>query len=607
MPRRSPPQLTSQQQILDGGVVVPAPYEVWADGVYQCKANAAPAIADIDMDLPPVLLQGRSRLTHRPLWIAGLGHTVDTEEPLIQLAFTDLVGTVQKQWLSRGLITEEKLLVSLGANNVPVDSLNAKGVLAYLRALESSNGVVLPILKVGHRSGPYLLDGKLGWLIGRQWIGADPGLQADPRSNQKYAAAFMPSGDAAAWYEKWRELRECSWVVRFLIGATFAPPMLRLLKCRTFIVHHWGDSSGGKTAASVFALSAWGNPELLYSSLNRTAISLTEIFKHLTDLPVLYDEKQVATVSSEEIIYSICTGSGRERGAKDGGLRQDRQQWLTIARTTGEVPLITDGDVGGQFNRVLQVHSVAFQNKRDAERIYPFTTDNYGHAGPAFLRQLAEVLHSDGGWEIVKRLNAEMREALVNRIGIDGNHAQYAAIIATAQTLAESWLLGIDITVARERALDDATLALKETAPKKQLSYSERALSKLRDHWVSNLYNYIDDTTEEGKERAMRVGRLVGIETTFGMILIPHEANDLLIRAGYAPERVWRDFHRQGWLVPGADGGPLTHSTLRNGKSLDHPVYLIKPDVFYNDSVRMTRQLQMLQGGLSNVVGLEQS
>lgn len=587
-----------------GGVVVPSPYELWADGVWRrgpwatSDDNAPP---DLNVPLPSHLYSGRTRIAHRPIWISGIGETIDTHEPLIQLTYVEVIGRVTSVWLSRGQVTDHHKLLALGNSGVPVDSVSAKEVLVWLREVESANGTRFTPLYVGHRSGPYIVDGKQGWLLGKDWIGTGKPLQADPRLNQRYTQAFTKHGSFESWLEKYREVRQQNWVCRFLMGATFAPPLLRHLRCRTFLVHHWGQSGAGKTAISVFALSAWGNPELLYSSLNRTAISITEVFRHLTDLPVLYDEKQVATVESDELIYSICTGTGRERGAKDGGLRQDKPTWLTIARTTGEVPLITDGDVGGQFNRVLQIHSPSFTDRKEAEKLYPFSSEHHGHAGAAFLMQYAKLLDMPGGLDLLVTQFKEMRTALAERVGADTNHAGYAAIIALAQTLADTWLLDIPVADAKAQALADAYEALRETAPKKQQTYAERALSKLRDHWVSQRMSYMDATSARGKEQSARVWRVTGIEAVFGMLYIPHEANALLMEAGYAPERVWRDFHALGWLItdPETPDAALAHSTLLDGKSLDHGVYIIKADVFYRNDRSPAPQLQLIPGGVS--------
>lgn len=579
-----------------GGITIPEPYELWADGVFSCSAGAV-LMGDIPPSehhpLPPLLRKGRRRIAHRPVWISGLGETVDTKEPLVQLSYYDISTRLQTVWLSRGQITDHGKLLALGQAGLPFDSVNAKEALVWLREVESLNGPTMPLLQVGHRSGPYVVDGKMGWLIGRQWIGTGTPLQSDPRNNQRYVTAYAPHGSYESWLERWREVREQGWVCRFLVSSSFAAPLLRLLKCRSFIVHHWGQSGAGKTAISVFALSAWGNPELLYSSLNRTEISVTEIFRHVTDLPVLYDEKQVSTVRSDALIYSVCTGTGRERGTKEGGLRQDKPTWLTIARTTGEVPLIADGDVGGQFNRVLQIHSPSFTDHKQAEALYPFSNEHHGHAGPFFLKQVATLLDQPNGLSFLRQQFKEMKEALVNRIGADTNHAGYAALIALAQTLAETWLLNMDPVAARERALDDAMEVLRETAPKTQLSYAERALGKLRDHWVSNRMLYVDSTTAEGREQADRVFKMVGIEADFGMVYIPHEAHAILASGGYSPERVWRDFHALGWLMtdPGTQS-PLTQITLRRGKSPDHPVYVIRAEIFFRRN--FTRPLLQL-------------
>jgi len=187
--------------------------------------------------LPLSGYEGRQRLSYRPVWISGLGETVDTKEPLVCLSYFTIAGEAQQVWLNRGQITDHQKLAALGANGLPVDSVGAKELLVYLRSQEALNGTLLPQLKVGHRSGPYIVDGKLGWLIGKTWIG--PGhMESDPRSNQRYTNAFSAHGDAESWLAKWREIREEGWVTRFLMAATFAPPLLRLVKCRTFILHH---------------------------------------------------------------------------------------------------------------------------------------------------------------------------------------------------------------------------------------------------------------------------------------------------------------------------------------------------------------------------------
>lgn len=568
------------------GVLVPYHYEVWGDGVYDLTGDCLSAGEfDHRFNLPSQLRDGRKRIIHRPLWLSGIGVAVDTDEPLLQLSYLMPDGTKKAIWVDRADVVDHRLLAKLGGHGLPVDSLNARDVLLYLRNAETVNGKAFASVRVGHRSGPYVLTTsagvrQFGWLLGARWFG--PGtLQPDPRGHQKHITGLSSAGSWEEWRDKWGELYRRSWVPRWLIACAFAPPLLRYCKVRSFIVHHWGESSkSGKTASAIFANSAWGNPqaEPLWGSMNRTDTSITEVFRHLTDLPVLYDEKQVSKIESDSLIYQVCMGAGRERATRNGGLRADTPTWLTVARTTGEEPLVKSNDLGGQQNRVIQIHSLAFDSEKDAEKIYPFTEANHGHAGPMFLERLCDMLNSGCAPQILETFNG-LRAEIAKALGRDANHAAYTAVIALAQTLSAVWLLGIDPAEARETAISDALQALSETAPLQVQSYADKAMTVLRDHWMSWAHMaYADTTSSEEDRRSFAKARMVGVEVPEGMAYLPSLANELLVNAQLSPERVWRDFAKNGWLITG-EKSLLTTSTLR-GKSFDHPVYVIKREAF---------------------------
>lgn len=565
-------------------------YEVWADGVFQQDEGAADlsASAAPSRYLPGPARQSREQITTRPLWISGLGHTIDTDEPLVQLSYGTIDGRIAQVWLARGAVTEHHLLQKLGGLGLPIDSLNVKKVLVYLRDTEALNSKALPHLLVGHRTGPYTLPGgSRGWLLGQRWIGpSQTQIHPDPRENTRYMAAFQPKGNRTYWYDWWRYLYNHRWVTRWLIATSFAAPLLRLLNARTFFVHHWGDSSSGKTAILSFGQSVWGNSEMLYSSMNSTEIALTEIFQHVTDIPVAYDEKQVATIDTAQMIYAVCLPTGRERGAKDGGLRTDRQSWLTIARTTGEVPLVGKSDVGGQSNRVLQVHSPAFDTQPEGERIYAVIREHHGFAGPEFLGHLAKLIETPEGLAWLREFQQHMRAEIAKRVERDGNHTVYVAVIATAQALSAHWLLGIPLQAAITTAIEDAVVAFKQTAPESRLPYADRALLLLRDHWLANPMQYgnaMDDQLRDRLVQAdLRMVRLVGVASAHGMAYIPTEADRILREAHFSTERVWRDFADRGWIfnVPGSTTLTVPVA-LRGDQSPKHPCYYVKSEVFF--------------------------
>lgn len=608
--QEKPARVFQPVQVVEG-VIIPFPYEVWQDGVYSRgpKALSLPFPADVNEPCPEPYRRGRTPITSRPIWPTVRGVVNSADEGLLQVRYRTLEGLVVNAWLLRSEVTDHNLLGKLGAQGLPTNSLNNKAVLAYLERTEAANQLRTTV--VGQRSGPYCLPdatgaaGSLGWLLGNRWIG--PGsLSANPRGNQKYLHAFTSNGNAESWLAKWRELRkgpdgkdECgSWVRRFLMGSAFATPLLRFVNGRTFIVHHWGDSGASKTAIGRFSLSAWGNPDALFSTMNRTVISLTEVFKHITDLPTMYDESTATTVDLPTLIYHVCLNKGRERGAINGGNRDDAVSWLTIVRTTGEVPLVGTKDVGGQFNRVLQINSPAFLERKDGAELYPFGDAHFGHAGPAFLEQLAPVVNAPGGIDQLRALYLRLRTTLVERTGSDTNHAGYAAVIALGQMLAESWLLGIDPAEAQETALADATNAVFETAPGEQLSYAERALGILRDHWVANPTLYINDTTVEGRQQGEHASRVWGVKADWAMVFVPSQANFLLKQAGLDGERVWRDFAKNGWLQVTREAY-MTEADLGGGQSRNHPVYAIRPEIFYTSSEVTARRttLRSINGG----------
>jgi hypothetical protein len=535
-------------------------------------------------------------VTDAPLWLSNYGRVIDTEETVYELTYESLTGHYRTLWVNNEQISDARKFIELCKHDAPVTSLNLRSVLAYLNHYKASIARGKQKKYVGSRTGLYKVNGEYGWLIGSQWLGSGE-LIADPSRNSRYNAALTPTGDLGAWLWQWRAVRNENWLTRFIVGASFAAPLIRLLGSRTFIVHHFGESSGGKTALARFALSVWGNPDTLYSSMNRTNISITEIFRHINDLPVLYDEKQVSTVDGAQFIYSVCAGSGRERANKGGGLSESKQTWNTIALTTGEVPLVSANDVGGQFNRVLQVHTRAFAKKVDAEQLYLFTPKHHGLAGPEFLRRLlpyAQDVLKNGEGSVLHQAYEKMRRELSTKVNLDANHCGYAAIVAMGQYLADVLLLEVDQNAAWQDALEGALEALGETAPSTQLSYAERALTTLRDHFVANPVLYQDHITEEGKAKAGRSMRIIGIRTVFGMAYLPTEVNRVLRSGTFDPDRVWHDFRRLGWLTSSGET-PFTSFDLHHSASYGHQVLLVKSEVLFGDQVKASH-LRLVRG-----------
>ena len=86
-------------------------------------------------------------------------------------------------------------------------------------------------------------------------------LDIEP-SMTRWATAYCKNGTLEAWVASMAPHRNRP-RFRFILAASFAAPLLAIIKQRIFFVYNWGGSRGGKTAALKAALSAWGDPERL--------------------------------------------------------------------------------------------------------------------------------------------------------------------------------------------------------------------------------------------------------------------------------------------------------------------------------------------------------
>src|SRR5690606_3037658 len=141
-------------------------------------------------------------------------------------------------------------VVTLADRGLPVSSETARHLVAYLTDLIRENDDIIPRVEaVGH----------FGWVGNRAFL---PGVAGDVVVDIDGAPGYESAGERDAWLRSASRARRHP-MVRFALACGFAAPLLRLVGHRTFIVHLWGPSRGGKTAAGWLATSVWGDPERL--------------------------------------------------------------------------------------------------------------------------------------------------------------------------------------------------------------------------------------------------------------------------------------------------------------------------------------------------------
>ena len=332
----------------------------------------------------------------------------------------------------RSTIFSSRKITDLSDLGCTITSENAKQVVKFLGALEAENIDLIPMNDA---------TSTFGWQPGRRFLpGHDKGITLDIDPSQRsMAAAYCQNGSFERWIERMAPHRARN-KFRFILAASFAAPLLRILKQRIFFVYNWGGSKGGKTAALKAALSAWGDPERLMASFNATQVGLERMASFYCDLPLGIDERQLAGTQQgalEKIVYMISSGTGKIRGSKTGGL-QTLYQWRTVALATGEEPLSTETTQTGVSTRVLEIYGGPFDNETDASLMHQQAVLDCGWAGPAFIEQILAMDER----QIVK--DYERMLAYVRDIseGKNGSHIAGISAVALADSMIDKWFFG---------------------------------------------------------------------------------------------------------------------------------------------------------------------
>ena len=355
--------------------------------------------------------------------------SMETGEEKIEIAFKR-DGQWSRAIYPRSTVFTSRNITALADLGCTITSENAKQVVSFLAALEAEN---IDIIQKADSTSTFGWQTKGRFLPGH---GDDIVLDIEP-SLRGWAAAYHAAGTFDGWVDTMQPHRSRD-KFRFILAASFAAPLLRILQQRIFFVYNWGGSKGGKTAALKAALSAWGDPERLMVNFNATQVALERMAGFYNDLPLGIDERQLAGQKQEnleKIVYMIASGTGRARGSKGGGL-QALNTWRTVALATGEEPLSTDTTQTGVSTRVLEIYGGPFDDEKSASLMHQQAPVNCGWAGPEFITRLLET---------DERTITDQYEKMVEEIyaaanGTSGAHIAGISAVALADAIIDTWI-----------------------------------------------------------------------------------------------------------------------------------------------------------------------
>lgn len=357
---------------------------------------------------------------------------IETYEEKLEIAYCRGKDPWKSITVSREQLASAQKIISLAKQGVGVNSENAKEVVRYLGLLESKNYDDLPRQNsVGH----------MGWLSNGKFLPYvdDISYDGDTAEFMKIYSDLKPTGDEQKWMEIAKEVRAGNSIpARLALAAGFAGPLVKILNGLSFFVHFWGDKGCGKTVGLMLSASIWGNPELggYAKTFGGTRVSMELYAAFCCNLPIYFDELQVINDnrrSFDDLIYMLCEGVSKGRGAKDGGMQLQRK-WCTCIVTTGETPIVQSNSGGGAAVRTVEVNFKGqkfFRTDERAMEVANLLKENYGFAGKRFI----EALHQPNVIQALEKNKKKYYDALAGEI--DGKQVLSASILLAADKLAD--------------------------------------------------------------------------------------------------------------------------------------------------------------------------
>ena len=381
------------------------------------------------------------RVSRYPMFLTGRTTDVLTGEAKRQVLWNSPSGWCQRT-IERQTLVEARRITGLGKHDAPVSSNNASLMVQFLMDFEAENAQNLPMVQSTE---------KLGWLPEGDFI--LPDRRVVPPGAPSFPFALMPpSGmehaakacEAAGTWEGWLQAADIAKEFPIAMGvlyASAAAPLIKILQTNNFIVDVNGETTGGKTTSLRFAASVWGRsndgrPSMLHS-WDMTKVWCEQTASFLNNLPLILDDTKRAKSwkTVRDVVYDFAFGSGRGRGAKDGGTRSTLE-WSSVLISSGESAITSFSQDGGTRARVLGLRGQPMGNNpkvgsQNAEALAELCSENYGHLGRKLIDYLvANEAHHDDIRQQFKMSKERFKKALDTPVS--RRHASNLAVLEVA-------------------------------------------------------------------------------------------------------------------------------------------------------------------------------
>lgn len=423
--------------------------------------------------------------------------------------------------VEKGKLASSSTIVQLADHGVSVTSETSRQMVKYISYIDDLNRDIIPIEQMSSHLG-WVDAGFVPYIDGIEYDGQGQFLQMYKTIHEK--------GNYQKWLDMMKEIRAAGCVpARLVLAASFSSVLLSKFDALPFFVHLWSAQSGtGKTVAMETAASVWAEPQVgaYCRPLKSTNVGLEQLAIFTCNLPLCLDELQSiqGRGSFDDIVYSLCEGSGKTRGARNGGLRNS-PSWKNCIITTGEMPIIGGGSKAGAMNRVIEIEckSKLFP---DPKKVHKAITGNYGFAGRRFIEALADA-------QTMEEIENE-QQAIFERLSEIGTDKQ---------ALSASILLAADHAAERIIFQDGITLTENDIMPfvrsNDDVDSGRRAHEYLLEWIAENRLGFVfNDDIESTRNRTILGCVDTDSETGHAKTvwIIGKSFNQALIDGGFSPD-----------------------------------------------------------------------
>jgi len=273
-----------------------------------------------------------------------------------------------------------------------------------------------------------------------------PIVQSDAFKN-----CLGPKGDKKKYDEMLKSLQdsvEMQLALSLGFSATTSAYVSGIVDCGNLVFGLVGKSSMGKSTASalissVFSSTKYRATEGFARTAYSTALSLTEVMKHISGIPVLIDDLSANFKGNpENLIYSIEAGESKGHMNKDYTMAETGH-WAGAFIINSEREILPSNCKEGARVRLLSFNDVAWtKNAEQSQLIKSVTQENYGFYGEKYVRNILK--HGrDYVADLVKCYSMKFKEMLGKCDGFTDRISFKIGVILASAELANEILNGV--------------------------------------------------------------------------------------------------------------------------------------------------------------------